>query len=295
MREHCREQKKEIPILQIQTFETHMELVKKKFHQGISPAIDMFQQDQVLESYRALRIQAESEIGILKTSLALLLGRTPDRISFPPMCQSTTQLPQLPPLPNTGLPAELIQKRPDIRAAYLRLQSSDKYLAAAIASQYPQVNFTLEIDSTGSSIKNIFSNWLTKSLTAGLWLPLFEGSKWKAEAEIQQNVVAEQLHLYSQTLLNALKEVEDALFMEQQQQRHITSIDKQLSLLQNATTEAEKSYRIGAIDFDRFLDILMSEQSLAIDQLQAQGDLIDYRIHLYRALGSSFEIEPLSK
>jgi len=273
---------------QISTFEMYMELMQQRFKRGLSQAIDLFQQEQALEYFRSLKIQTDMEIGILKTSLAVILGRTPDDISFP----ETNQLPGLPSIPETGLPAELIQKRPDIRAAYFRLQSADKYLAASIANQYPQVNLTLDLESTFRSVSNIFDDWLTNSITVGLFSPLYEGGKRKAESDYQREIVSEQLHLYSQTILDSLKEVEDALFQEYHQQKYISSVNKQLTSIEKAAEEAKKSYRVGVIDFDRLLDILLSLQNLEIEVLRAHGDLITYRINLYRAIGGGFEYMP---
>jgi len=228
------------------------------------------------------------EIGLLRTSLAVLLGRTPDDISFPEI----NQLPELPPMPETGIPAELIQKRPDIRAAHLRLQSADKYLAATVASQYPQINLTLDLESTYRSISNIIDDWAIHSITAGLFSPIYEGGRRKAETEYQKEEVSAQLHLYSQTILDSLKEVDDALFQEYQQQNYINSVNKQLSSIEKAAEEAKKSYRIGVIEFDRLLDIHLSQQDLEIEVLRAHGDLITYRISLYRAIGGGFEYMP---
>ncbi|MCF8067144.1 MAG: efflux transporter outer membrane subunit [Desulfobacterales bacterium] len=273
---------------QISTFEMYMELIQQRFQRGLSPAIDLFQHEQALESFRSLKIQTEMEIGLLKTSLAVLLGRTPDDISF----SEINQLPGLPPMPETGIPAELIQKRPDIRAAYLRLQSADKYLAAAIANQYPQITLTLDLESTYRSISNIIDDWATHSMSAGLFSPLYEGGRRKAETEYQREVVSEQLHLYSQTILDSFKEVDDALFQEYQQQNYIRSVKKQLSSIEKAAEEAKKSYRVGVIAFDRLLDILLSQQDLEIEVLSAHGDLITYRINLYRAIGGGFEYMP---
>ena len=70
-------------------------------------------------------------------------------------------LPDLPPLPATGLPAELIERRPDVREAYLRVQAADRDLAAAITERYPRINLSAALDTAAERPADLFNTWIS--------------------------------------------------------------------------------------------------------------------------------------
>jgi len=103
-------------------------------------------------------------------------------------------------------------------------------------------------------------------------------------------VVLEELHTYAQTVLEALKEVEDALAQEAQQQKYVKSLGEQVDLSGKSTEQTRENYMKGAGDFLRFLTTLLSHQKLQRNHLQARRELIQHRISLYRALGGGWDL-----
>ncbi len=282
------EQRGQLKLLdkQVKTNEDYLELITLRFRRGQVTATDVLQQRQLLESKKGQKVQAQATLEVLAHQLAILLGTSPGALDVPP----GQKLPTLPPLPSTGVPAEWIQRRPDIRSAYLAVQAADRRVAAAIADCFPRISLSVGAETSAIRARNLFDNWLA-SLAANLTAPLFDGGLRLAEVDRTKAVVSEQANAYGQVVLDSLKEVEDALTQETQQRKYLKSLDEQLELSQQSTDQVLKSYIKGTGGFLRFLTTLLSHQQLQQTNLQAQRELIQFRIDLYRALGGSWPLE----
>ena len=151
----------------------------------------------------------------------------------------------LPPLPETGIPAALVQRRPDLRQGFYQLQAADQRTAAALADRFPRVNLFGSSDSVADDVDDVFNNWLT-NLTGNLVAPIIDGGRRRAEVDRNRALTEQSLSDYRQQLLDALGEVEDALLREQQQRAFIDSLDKQLVLSRQVIGRVRDSYLYGA-------------------------------------------------
>ena len=271
---------------QLETNTRVLELITLRFRRGKVGATDVLQQRQLAESNRGELANVKSLIGVLEHQLAILLGATPDsRVSEP-----QAELISLPPLPVTGIPAELVQRRPDLRQQFYSLQAADQRTAAAVADRFPRINLLGSTDSLASDVDDLFNNWLS-NLTANLVAPVIDGGRRRAEVDRSRAVTEQSLSDYRQQLIDALGEVEDALLREQQQRAFIDSLDKQLVLSGQVIGRVRDSYLFGAVDYLRVLDVLITNQNLERSRLTAQRDLIDNRIALCRALAGGWTLE----
>lgn len=286
------EQRRQLELLdeQIRTDEKYLEIITLRFSRGRGPGTDVLQQRQLVESVRGDRLLVESSIEVLEHRLAVLLGRAPGELD----AGSPTTLPSLPPLPATGLPVATLRRRPDVRAAELRVQSADRRVAAAIADQFPRLSLSASASTTSERVRDLFDNWLA-SLAANLTAPLFDGEQRRAEVERTRAVVSERLNAYGEVVLQALKEVEDALAQEGKQAEYVKSLSVQLALAQKSTEQTRDNYAKGAMDFTRYLTTLLAYQRLQRTHLQARRELVQFRIDLYRALAGDWplpQVEP---
>jgi NodT family efflux transporter outer membrane factor (OMF) lipoprotein len=286
------EQLGQIEILEQQqhTNEQALELISLQFRTGQISIADLLQQRQVVESRRGERALAAGRAQVLQNQLAVLLGVAPDQA--PQFVVS--KLGELPPLPETGLQSSLLERRPDVRAAWLQLQAADQRVAAAVADRFPRFSLTGRASTTDEQIEDLFDNWLA-SLAANLLAPLIDGGQRRAEVERNQALAAEAYHDYGQTVLEALTEVENALALELRQQEYLTSIDRQLQLSVQATGRIRDRYLNGAEDYQRVLGALLSSQLLQRTQLSARRELFVNRINLCRALAGSWEMTRQTK
>jgi len=281
------EQRGQIEILkqQQQTNEQALELINLQFRTGQIGIADLLQQRQVVESRRGERALAAGRAQVLQNQLAVLLGVAPDLAPQIP----SGDFGELSPLPTTGLQSDLLERRPDVRAAWLQLQSADQRVAAAVADRFPRLSLSGRASTTDEQIEDLFDNWLA-SLAANLLAPLIDGGRRRAEVERSQAVAAEAFHDYGQTVLDALAEVENALAQEQKQQEYLHSIGRQLELAEQATVRIRDRYLNGAEDYQRVLGALLSRQLLQRTQLSAQRELFVNRINLCRALAGGWEM-----
>jgi NodT family efflux transporter outer membrane factor (OMF) lipoprotein len=265
---------------QISINENVMELQQARFSGGIASALDVLQQKEVLARVRAQLPDVQAGQALALNRLAVLAGRSP--AEFIPPDQAA--LPALLPLPGAGLPSLLLEERPDIRAAWLRVSAADWAKEAAAADRLPGVNLTANYATMGAAFGNLFTNWAL-TLAASLVAPVMDGGTRVAETARQQAVADERFQTYRETVLNALKEVEDALAQNKYQADKITAVEEQLEAARNALAQAQISYTNGSTDYLSVLNGLLNVQSLERQMVQARRDLSLYRVMLYRALG----------
>ncbi len=271
---------------QIRTNSEYLELIRLRFRKGQASAVDVLQLEKLLEGTKARKISATAVSKLYKTTLGLLTGRAEvlsDDLNSP-------QIPDLPSLPKTGVPAEWITRRPDIRSARLRVSSAHGSLDAAIAARFPQLKITAGISTAEVHPANIFRQWIA-SLASNLLMPIFDAGKRRAEAERARAAALEKLNQYGQAILTGIKEVEDALSSETQQKKTIASVEKQLELSRRTLERILDKYTNGAASYLRVLDELRTYQSLEQQLVSARVKRLLFRIDLYAALGGAWTLK----
>lgn len=263
-----------------------LELLENRFANGQIRGVDVLRQRQLVEATRELRIEAEARAALLEHLLAVLLGRSPQ--DFDAAASSDPALPPLPPLPETGLPAELVRRRPDVRAAWLRVEAADRDLAAAIARRYPRLTLGAGADLDAL---DLFDAW-TRSLTADLLAPLFRAGELEADAERAEAVRRQAVLRYGQATLTAFREVEDALVREAAQRERVDSLERQNTLSEQALERLRMQYLNGLGDYIDVLTALTGAQRVRRDLLVARRQLLEDRVLLYRALAGGFDSRP---
>lgn len=271
---------------QIETNEKVLQLQETRFGSGQIRSADILRQRQLLESTREQKIAVESRIQVLEHQLAVLLGRSPQEEIIPP----SDSLPEPPPLPETGLPAELIRRRPDVQNAYNLLKAADREVAAAISNQYPRFSLTASVSTAADNVDDLFRDW-ARSLAGNLLAPLFYGGQLRAEVDRTKSVKKQRLYEYGQTMLNAFREVEDALIREKKQLETIQSIKEQVNLAEQSYQQLRIEYFNGMGNYLDVLTALDEAQRLRRNLLSAKMTLLEYRIALYRSLAGGFETE----
>ena len=216
----------------------------------------------------------------------MLLGEPPTAEVAPVVAV----LVELPGLPAAGVPSELMQRRPDVAAVWLRVQAADQNVGAAITAQYPRLSLSAGLSTSLTISTQTIVGWAV-NLAANLVAPLFDGGQLEADVDRARARLNEAVQGYSQTVLAALADVENALTSEANARAAIESVDRQLELAHQLLTQVERSYAAGISDYLKVLDALRSLQSLQSRQLQIQAELLQNRIALCRALAGSWTLE----
>jgi NodT family efflux transporter outer membrane factor (OMF) lipoprotein len=269
---------------QLETNLTVLDVLEMRFAVGQSGSADVLRQRQLVESSREQIVIVQSQIEVLEHQLAVLLGRPPQETMDLP----SPALPRVAELPATGVPAALLQRRPDVLGAFLRLKAADEEVAVAVADQYPRINLSASLSTAAETPSGLFSEWLA-TLAGRLVAPLLDGGERRAEVERTVAARRERLAQYGQTVLEAFRDVEDALAQEANQVRRIRSLETQLTLARRTIQQLRSQYLNGVTDFIDVLTALRDQQQLERDLLTARLDRLAFRIALYRALAGGFE------
>jgi len=211
---------------QIRTNEKVLKIVNIRRRRGVARAADFYRQQQLVASTEAQLIVAEEAAELLQYQLSVLIGNKPELA----WQEVSSVFPDLPPMPRLGVPADVLLRRPDVRQSYRQVQAADQRLAAAIADQYPRISISANVEtSSATSVRDLFDDWLA-NLAANAIGPLFDGARRKAEVQRQQAVTAERIDSWSQTILDALQDVEAALTRQEQQSRLLVNLEYRLGL-----------------------------------------------------------------
>lgn len=276
----------ELAEQQIETNENIMRLIRARFTGGQIRAVDILRQEQLLESTRNEKIFFETQISLLENQLSVLLGHPPqNEKDF-----NIDSLPQLPPLPATGLPLELIRRRPDVQQAQNLVLAADRDLAQAIRSKYPSLDLNLSAQMRSNDYNNLFRDW-AYTIGGNIVAPLLYGGRIRAEVDRTEALKNQSLYQYGQTVLNAFQEVEDALIQEQKQDERLSVLYRRLDLAQKTNGQLRNEFLNG---LSEYLDVLLSldqEQQLQRDIIDARQRQLEIRVSLYRALAGGFETE----
>ncbi len=271
---------------QLRINETLLELVDLRFRMAMVSALDVYQQQQVVESVKAEIPLVERDELLLRHELAVLLGKPP----LTDIGIERSELPQPPALPPTGFPVDLLAARPDVKSAGLQLRAADWQIAAARAARLPALSLNAGARYGQGDFDVLFSNWLL-TLSANLTAPVLDGGRRAAEVDRTRALADENLATYYDTVLTAVKEVEDALISEAKQREHIEGLQKVAVVARRALEEAGVRYRNGLNDYLPVLTQLLAVQGLERDLIRRQTDLLAARVRLYRALGGTWPQE----
>ena len=268
---------------QLKTNQTILKLMELRYLKGFATALDIYQQRQILAETVAAFPALQARLQTLVHELAVLTGKQPRA----DLGLSAAEFPEIEDLTDTGVPADLLANRPDVRAAGLTLRATEFEVAAARAGRLPAVNLSATAGFSDDSFQYLLDNWFT-TLAASLTYTVFNSGALKAEVEKQERIMDERLATYKEVVLTAIREVEDALIREQKQVEYIAALDEQLAIARDSFREAQQRYRKGLIDYLPALSALISTQRFERTVVKARFDRLSYRVQLHRALGGSW-------
>lgn len=278
--------------------ETYLELVRLRFEQGLSSAVDVHQQRQQVALSRSRLELLDGEVELLRQQLSVLLGLPPSELGGLP---ESTSLPDLGPAPAPGVPASVVWGRPDVRAAQARVRAADWRIGSAIAARLPSIRLNVtpgyswqrnEIQGSALGMGRPSSvDGFTFNAGATLNVPLFDGFVGRAQVVQQEAALQIQVEQLSQAVLTALVEVEGAIVREAQQRRNVVLLEERAQIANDTLESARDRYRAGLSDFLPVLTALQAEQAAQLDLLTARRQLVAQRIALHRALGGTWPSE----
>ena len=277
--------RRQIDILneQIDLNQRMLNLQVLRFANGQSDALEVAQQKEALAEAKAKLPPLKLDEQIQRNALAVLLGLTGNKN----LTVSQSTLPELIALPATGVPADILAARPDVRAAGLRLKSADWQISAARADRLPSLTLSADAEFSSNSLDLLFSNWVS-TLAASITGPIFDGGYRAAEVDKTRAEADEALTAYAQTVAEAVQEVEDSLTTETRQAEYIALLEEELEASRTSMTVSRLQYLNGQANYLDYLSAWTSVQSLERQLVDEQATQIKNRVALYRTLGGDW-------
>ncbi len=272
--------KKRILLGQIKNNNTLLELQKLRFLNGRAKALEVSQQHEALAQASSQVPLLEKQEHLLLNTLIFLSGKTrSDNVQV-----KTKKLPVIIPLPMIGVPLDLLDNRPDIQAARLRLFSSQWKISAAKADLLPSFNLTAQALFSSGTLDLLFQNWVA-TLAGSIAGPVFDGGVRKAEVTRVKALAEEQLNIYAMIVAKAIKEVEDTLVTIQKQTVYIKLLEQELEAVRLTLKDARIQYQNGQSSYLNYLVAWTGIERLERQLVSERGAYLKDRIELYKVLG----------
>lgn len=258
--------------------------LEDRFKRGLGSGLE-------LRRIRTQTASAEADVAIRQRgldaatrNLEIILGRYPGG-----ELAAINELPDLPPSIPAGLPADLLQRRPDLVAAERQLAAADKELTASEKDLLPQISLTASAGSSTQEFDDLldgdFSVW---SLAGNLSQPIFQGGRLRANVDRSASLRDQAIANYRNIALRAFLEVETTLAAE-------VYLINEYKMLQLAAEEsvaaaelARKQYSSGIGDFTGTLDAIRTANVAQSRLIGVRNLLLQNRTDLYLALGGPF-------
>jgi multidrug efflux system outer membrane protein len=268
-------------------YRNNQEALESRFKRGLSRGFDLRRirtQAASAEADTATRRRALDQV---TRKLEVVLGRYPAGA-----LAAGTTLPELPATIPAGLPAELLQRRPDLIAAERQLAATERERRAAKKDLLPQISLTTSGGTSSQQFENLldgdFSVW---TLAGNLTQPIFQGGRILANIDRSASLRDQAAANYRDTALRAFLEVESTLAAEQ----FLRNEQAKLALAADEATATEdlawERYRNGTGDFLSALDTQRTADLARSRLLSVANLLLQNRIDLYLALGGDFADE----
>jgi NodT family efflux transporter outer membrane factor (OMF) lipoprotein len=265
-----------------------LSIIQARVTNGLTTEVDLQQQIAEVATTTASMAPLETTERENMHVLAFLIAADPtalvDELSRP------REMPPAPPPPPLGLPSDLLRRRPDIRQAERSLAAATAQIGAAQADLFPKFSLTGMVGLDASQPKNLV-DWSSRyfALSPGVTWPILDWGRIRSNIKVQNEIQAQALTSYENTVARAIKEVEDALVRYDREQAHRAALADAAQASSKALELARASYERGLIDF---LTVLTSQRSLlaAQDSLaQSDAAIRSDLVKLYAALGGGWE------
>ncbi len=262
--------------------QTSFELIKRRFEAGASSELDVRQAQTSVDSARVDIARFTSQVAQDENALALVIGSPVPEDLLPSGLGEIAALKEL----NTGLPSDVLQRRPDIMQAEHLLKAANANIGAARAAFFPRITLTTSVGLSSDQLTGLFKGSTgTWSFAPQITLPIFDSGRNRANLKVSEVDREIFLAQYEKAIQSAFREAADALAQR-------GTIGDQLEAQQSLTDATAAAYRLSQARYEKgvasYLDVLDSQRSL----YSAQQGLITVRLSrltnlvtLYKVLG----------
>ncbi|ABI56756.1 efflux transporter outer membrane subunit [Alkalilimnicola ehrlichii MLHE-1] len=268
-------------------------LERVRYEAGETDELTLRQAEAELQSTRAEIPLRQEQVSTLEGVLGVLVGMSPAELmtldemdlgEYTPL--EAIHLPE--DLPAT-LPSELLERRPDVRAAEAELMAATAAIGVAQAERLPRLNLTALLGTAATDTSDLFTGaaetWGLGSSVAG---PLFDFGRGRAGVEAAEAMAAQSRARYQATVISAFNEVRDALSLYRTSSQRAQAIRAQVAAVERTSQLAELRYQEGFIGFIEVLDAQRSLLAAELALAEAVRDQLNATATLFKALGGGW-------
>lgn len=276
----------EIARAAVESYRESLELFNNQAMGGVADQLQVSSAQAALSSAEAQIPSLESQIAELENSLSVLAGRMPGRIQRSGSMKAFAKASSVP----AGIPADVIARRPDIRAAEQSLRAANADIGVAIASYFPGISLTgvagyASADLT-SSLRGKHNGW---GIGASLTGPIFQAGQLRANELMKRDAFLAAKAEYEQTVLSAMSEISTTLIQRAKLRQIMNKQEEAVAAYQESVKLAKARYTQG---LSSYYEVLTAQQGL----FPAQKQLASYRYQyaaciptLYTQLGGGWQ------
>ena len=280
-------QQRELAERDVVARESNLRVTERRYERGVATSLDVRLSRSALGTSRsnlAFRQRLEQEAS---RRLEVLLGRYPAA-----ELQAAEELPSLPRLTGAGAPGDILERRPDLVAAEARMEAAGLRARAAAKQMLPQITLTSQLNTSGPVLADLIDpERLAGNIAGGLFQPVFQGGRLRANSKRARAAAEAALYSYAQTVLSAYEEAENALAAESLLATQEDALRLAFEEAAAAEDLTERRYTSGAATIFNLLDAQTRRISAESQYIQAQQQRVSNRVLLYLAIGGDFLTE----
>jgi outer membrane protein, multidrug efflux system len=270
-------------------YEKAVQITTQRFTGRIASALDVERAKAQLASTQALESSTLASRTLLEDAIAVLAGANPSSFSIPVADELQLTAPTVP----TGLPAQLLERRPDVAGAERQMAAANAEIGVSRAAFYPNITISAAAGFQDSGFNLVSLPNALWSIGAGAVLPLFEGGLRRAELQRSWSQYAQARDNYRSTVLRAFQEVEDGLALT----LHLQEQTQQQATAVAAASKAQAlSLQLYVGGLTNYLDVVVAQETALtahIVEVQTQVSRLQAAVTLIRALGGGWSAADL--
>jgi len=262
-------------------------IIQHRFDKGIISELDVNQAEIQREIAAAAIPLYQRSITKTENGLSLLLGHLPGPINTRINLSAPTPPPDIP----VGMPADILERRPDITQAKFLLRAQTENIGIAEALRWPAISLTGTLGAASTELGSISIDGGVWSVGGQLLGPIFNFGQNKRRVEVQEAITQQFLFQFENTVLSAFREVEDALVEIETYRKELAAIDRQLKASVNANKLSKERYDKGVSSYLEVLDTERTRFATDLQQSELQQLYLNAYVNLYKALGGGWVTE----
>ncbi len=273
----------------VQLSDSTLSMIRLQYNSALVSSLAVEQAEAQKKTAELLIPLAAQNIAIEENALSILCGDFPDKIQRSAVLDAAVIHQTF----AAGVPAELLSRRPDVKAAEYAVVAANSRIGLAKAAMYPSISLTPSIGTNSFQFKSWFDlpGSIVKTLAGNITQPIFQKGALKTNYDvsvIERDKLATQ---FKQTVLLAVSEVSDALAKIKHTEERLQLLEAKSSSLAKATADAGLLYKNGMANY---LEVITAQNNALqndLEHITVKRDKINALTELYRALGGGNDSE----